>query len=140
MSSWLNKGPFQVRGREHSLPFRSLGVDKLPNPTDKIAQRLKAGIPGVPAPDGYAAPLGFAVADDQHERHLLKLRVPDARVQFLVAVVQAGAQVGAAQFLANLASVSQVLVANGEHHGLHRSQPDRESSRIMLNQHHKETL
>src|SRR5271157_2675863 len=73
--------------RAPSLPFRGSGVDKLPNPAGKIVQGAEAGISGVPAPHGDAASLGFAIADYQHERHLLKLRIANARIQFLVAVV-----------------------------------------------------
>ena len=87
-----------------SLPFRSPGVDKLSGPIDELGQRASAGVAGISAADGHRAVLRLAITHHQHEGNLLQLRVANPRIQLLIAIIQLGANLGAAQFFQNLAA------------------------------------
>ena len=84
--------------------------------------------------------LPLALAGHQHVGHLADLGVADPVAELLVAVVELGADPGGPQPLVHGAPVVGVLLADGQHPGLHGGEPGGKGPRVVLDEHADEAL
>ena len=86
------------------------------------------------------AGLHLAVAEDELERHLLHGVLADLGVHLLVAQINVHAHAGGLQLVADFVGVGVVLLADRDDDHLHRRQPHRERSGVVLDEHAEEAL
>src|SRR6185312_4600317 len=90
--------------------------------------------------DGYGVCLGFFVANHKHVRNLLELRIAHFGVHTLAACIYLGPHSHCFERLQHLISIFLVPIGNRNDHGLHRRQPYRECTGVMLDQHCHKTF
>src|ERR1019366_584233 len=128
----------KVRG---VLQSRTLTLYQPLHPLDERLRLHRAFAPLLSA-DAHVdlAGLHFLVADDELERHLLHGMFADFRVHLLVAHVNVYANAGGLQLVADFVRIRVMLLADRHHNHLHRRQPHRKRSRIVLDEHAEEAL
>src|SRR5947209_4106211 len=90
--------------------------------------------------NSHLAALLFAISDDEHIRNLLQLSFPNLEVHFLTSVIHGGADTGGIELLLNAAGVFSLAIRDGKYGRLHRREPQRESSSVVLDQDSEETF
>src|SRR5882762_1995304 len=100
----------------------------------------RAQILARPVPETDGAVLALPLADHEHVRNLLELRLADFIAELLVAVVELGAQTRGTEPRVHRARVLRVLLAHREHARLDRGEPRREGAGVVLDEHTDEPL
>ena len=120
---------------------RALALDQPLHPLDERL-RLHRAFGLLLAADAHVDLAGFhlLVADDELERHLLHGVLADLGVHLLVAHVNVHAHAGGLQLVADFVGVGVVLLADRDDDHLHRRQPHREGSGVVLDEHAEEAL
>src|SRR5438552_11399013 len=93
-----------------------------------------------PAPEADGPVLALPLADDERGRDLPALRLADPVAELLVAVVELRPQARRAELLPDGPSVRGVFLAHRQDTRLHRREPRRERTRVMLGEHPDESL
>src|SRR5829696_2771729 len=99
---------------------------------DEGRQRLRALVAALARPHRDGAVSALAVADDQHVRHLLQLRLADLIADLFLPIVELRTQTGGLEPFEHAAAVIEVPIGDRQDHGLDRRQPQRQGTRIVL--------
>src|SRR5438552_13542492 len=126
---------FHLR-RELTTPLRN----RLGCGFEKRVDRHRSGVPSVPQPDRDRAVPRLPLADDQHGRHLLELRLADARPELLVALVRLDSQSRPGQTLGGGAGGGREAIGHRENDPLDWSDPEWEVPGGVLDQDAEESL
>src|SRR5262252_1687071 len=88
----------------------------------------------------HGAVLDLAIADYQHVRNLLQLRLADLEVDLLLPLVELDAEPRRLHLVAHERRVLQMAIGDRQHDRLDRRQPQRERARVVLDQDRDEAL
>src|SRR4030042_3717334 len=91
-------------------------------------------------PRGDALHLPLPVADNQHVRDFLELRLSDFQTQLFIAEVPLRSDSSVFEYAQNLLSMGNIPVCDREDAGLERSQPYRKRPGVMLDEHPEESF
>src|SRR5215469_1357344 len=115
--------------------------DKSFDPVRKLRYRHRAFRLLLPADAHvYRSGLRFLFADHYQERYFLQSMLTNFGVHLFIAVVQMNPRAGITQLLRDLLRVLGMLLADGNDRHLHRREPKREGSGIMLDQNAEKAL
>src|SRR3954451_20091128 len=107
---------------------------------DRVVERDAATLDAVAVADGHRTRLHVAVARDEHERHLLLLRVQDLLLHPVVGPVDLGTDALAGQPLDDPLQVVDVVRADRDADYLHRREPGGERTGVVLGEYTEEPL
>src|SRR5437773_11862081 len=107
---------------------------------EKRVDRHGSGVSSVPQPDRDRTGPRLLLADDQHGRHLLDLRLADAGAELLVALVRFDSQSRPEKSLGGGAGGGREAIGHRENDPLDRSDPEREVPGGVLDKDAEEPL
>src|SRR5271157_2160604 len=140
-SIWILFGIQAISGILRFLECRRFRLDQ---PLHAFYKRLHLHRPFgfVLTADAHVDFAGFhlAVAKHELEWHFLHGVFADLGVHLLVAQINVHANSGSLQLVADFVGIGMVLFADRDDDHLHRRQPHRERSRVMLDKHAEEAL
>src|SRR3954452_13085144 len=115
-------------------------IDRVDHPGDRILDRDAIVLVTVAVAERDRAFLDVAVAGNHHEGHLLQLRIADLLLHPVVGLVDLNPDTPLAQAARHLGQVLDVALGHRDAHHLHRGEPGRERTRVVLDQHPEEPL
>src|SRR5208283_4083289 len=83
---------------------------------------------------GQGARLDLPFAGDQEVRHTLECMLPDFKANLLIPQVRFYPKPLIFQVFRNFQAILVLRIGNSDDHGLNRSQPSRQFTRVMLEQ------
>src|SRR5688572_2542615 len=106
----------------------------------KCVERLRPKIAARTASHGHCAFGGFAIAYDEHVGNLLKLRLTDLISNLLLALVDLHPESRSEEPRSGAVGVRYMPVGDRQHNRLHRREPQRKRTGIVLNEDRDEPL
>ena len=116
------------------LQSEGAGLDEGKCKVEESVDRHRAEVTSGAKADGYRVGGRLTLADDEHIRNLLKLRVADLGLHAIALVVERDAEAASAELPLDLASEGDLVVRNRDEGDLNGSQPEREGAGIVLDE------
>src|SRR5581483_5231624 len=118
----------------------TLGLDKVFDLLHELTRRHVLGLLFPAGAHVHFARLGFLISDDQQERHFLQRVLPDLGIHLFIARIHLDPHPNRAQLRRDPVGIFLVAFADGNQRRLHRRQPHRERTRVVLDEYSEKSL